>query len=1154
MSIFKITSKIWLIMLALLGASAGLYSCLNTKKQASQVVTTPRILVFSKTMGWKHTSIPSGIAAIQKLGRENNFVVDTTKNSRYFTDDSLRNYQAVIFLSTTLNVLNAQQQVAFERYIQAGGGFVGVHAAADTEYEWPWYNKLVGAYFASHPNNPNVRKATVEVTDQTHISTTGLPARWERDDEWYNYRSIYPGIKILANLDENTYEGGTNGKNHPIAWYHEFDGGRAFYTGGGHTDESFSEPLFVNHMLGGIKYAIGEAKPLDYSKSYAVLVPEENRFVKTILANDLNEPMELAVAPDGRVFYGERTGKLSVYNPATRQATLVRQFPLVQKEGLGLLGLTLDPDFARNNYIYIYYTPEPEDPKYKKLLPPDYKADAKTIEVINANKVLKHYISRFTVKPDNTLDVASEKVLLQIPIELEASAHHGGSMTFDKDKNLIIATGDNTVPFQSNGHAPIDEIPGRIIYDAQRSAGNTNDLRGKILRIRPEANGTYTIPEGNLFSKGTAQTRPEIYTMGLRNPYRLATHPLSGNVYWGEIGPDAGKDSPEQGPKGYDEFNQAKKPGNYGWPYFIGDAKPYNDYDFASKKAGAPFNPAAPVNNSPNNTGLQNLPPAQKAMIWYPYDASKEFPELGQGGRSAMAGEFYAFNKISNSSIKFPEYYNSALFIFDWMRNWVMVARLDQNENYVRTESFLPVTGDFKRPIDLAFGQDGAMYMLEYGSIYGIDNEDARLVKIEYNAGNRAPLARARANDSVGLAPFKVTFSSRRTRDFDEEDKLTYQWLFDGKTVGSTEANPTFTYADNGIYQAILKVTDQAGAVDLDTIAIKVGNELPQVVINTNTGNKSFFWENTPMKYTVKVSDKEDVKIDPKNVKVYFDYNAQPNKNEPVIGHQILASVETNALGKTLIAGSDCKACHTLDKVSVGPAFVAVAQRYKGKTNAVDMLAKKIINGGGGNWGEHAMSAHPQLSNQEASEMVKYILSLSEAKKQRTNLPQQGTLNFKEHVGQKQNGQYTLLAAYTDKGGKIVGPLTNTDVVTLRNARVAAIEADRLNNINRWGNSLEGAGKGSFYMFRDLDLTGIKQITYLMSATDPEARVELHLDSPTGPIVSTATYGSNSENKKAEIKAAVKPTTGKHNLYFVATKPKAPFDNILNLEWIQFEK
>lgn len=222
-----------------------------------QAGNAQRILVFSKTKGYYHESIPAGIAALQKLGAENGIQVDTTKDASLFTIDNLKKYQAIVFLSTTQDVLNEEEQVAMEKYIQGGGGFVGVHAAADTEYEWPWYNKLVGAYFKSHPNDPNVRSAVINVIDQGHPATKDLPQRWERSDEWYNYKDINPDLKVLAKLDETSYEGGENGDNHPIIWYHEYDGGRAFYTGGGHTNESFTEPLFLQHLLGGIQYAMG---------------------------------------------------------------------------------------------------------------------------------------------------------------------------------------------------------------------------------------------------------------------------------------------------------------------------------------------------------------------------------------------------------------------------------------------------------------------------------------------------------------------------------------------------------------------------------------------------------------------------------------------------------------------------------------------------------------------------------------------------------------------------------------------------------------------------------------------------------------------------------------------------------------------------------
>lgn len=217
--------------------------------------TESRVLVFYKTAGFYHESIPAGIQAIQDLGAKNKFKVDTTANSAVFTSENLKRYEAVIFLNTTGDVLSETEQKEFERFIQSGKGFVGIHSATDTEYSWPWYNKLVGAYFANHPK---VQPANLLVVDKNHTSTSFLPDTWQRTDEWYNFKDIYEDIKVLAYLDETTYTGGKNGSNHPIAWYHEFDGGRAFYTAGGHTDESYKEPLFLKHILGGIKYAIGE--------------------------------------------------------------------------------------------------------------------------------------------------------------------------------------------------------------------------------------------------------------------------------------------------------------------------------------------------------------------------------------------------------------------------------------------------------------------------------------------------------------------------------------------------------------------------------------------------------------------------------------------------------------------------------------------------------------------------------------------------------------------------------------------------------------------------------------------------------------------------------------------------------------------------------
>jgi type 1 glutamine amidotransferase len=212
-----------------------------------------KVLVFSKTAGFRHSSIPNGIAAVQALGSANNFTVTATEDANAFTAANLAQYQTVVFMSTTGDVLNDAQQTAFEAYIRGGGGYVGVHAAADTEYSWPFYGSLVGAYFESHPA---IQPATLTVQDHSHPATAHLGARWSRTDEWYNFRSNpRPGVRVLITANESSYAGGTMGADHPLVWCQSFRGGRSFYTAMGHTTESYDEPAFRAHLLGGLGYA-----------------------------------------------------------------------------------------------------------------------------------------------------------------------------------------------------------------------------------------------------------------------------------------------------------------------------------------------------------------------------------------------------------------------------------------------------------------------------------------------------------------------------------------------------------------------------------------------------------------------------------------------------------------------------------------------------------------------------------------------------------------------------------------------------------------------------------------------------------------------------------------------------------------------------------
>ncbi|MEZ4809984.1 MAG: ThuA domain-containing protein [Allomuricauda sp.] len=211
------------------------------------------VLVFTKTSGYRHTSIEKGVQTLRELGRKHGFVALQTETGEDFNNQNLKNYRLVVFLNTTLDVLDENQQKAFENYIKNGGSYLGIHAASDTEYDWPWYGKLVGGYFVSHPEQ---QKAKIYVIDKNHPSTAHLEDVWVHFDEWYNFKDLNPDVHVLMKLDESSYQGGINGNNHPIAWYHEFDGGRVFYTGLGHTEAAYDDPDFRQHILGGIEWCL----------------------------------------------------------------------------------------------------------------------------------------------------------------------------------------------------------------------------------------------------------------------------------------------------------------------------------------------------------------------------------------------------------------------------------------------------------------------------------------------------------------------------------------------------------------------------------------------------------------------------------------------------------------------------------------------------------------------------------------------------------------------------------------------------------------------------------------------------------------------------------------------------------------------------------
>jgi cytochrome c len=818
------------------------------------------ILVFSKTAGFRHDSIPAGIAAIQQLGEQNDFHVEATEDAGAFTADNLSRFAAVVFLSTTGDVLNADQQTAFENYIDAGGGYAGIHAAADTEYDWPFYGQLVGAYFKSHPA---IQQASVDVVDHSHPSTAPLPDRWTRTDEWYNYRSNpRANVRVLATLDETSYAPGPDAMgDHPITWCHPQSQGRSWYTGLGHTIESYSEPNFLASLAGGIKYAAGLVQADCSPATDPNEPPVDADFDQITLAKGeavTGEPMALAVLPDRNVLHSSRDGRVFLTTPEATTSQIA-QIPVYNHDEDGLQGMAIDPNFATNRWVYFYYAPLLDTP------PGDAPENGTAADFAPFHGY--NQLSRVKLAEDNTLDLSTEQKIMQINTDRGICCHVGGEIDFDAAGNLLMSTGDDSNPFASDGYSPIDERPTRNpAFDARRTSANTNDLRGKLLRITVADDGSYTIPSGNLFAPGTDKTRPEIYAMGFRNPFRFAVDKATGWVYLGDYGPDAGAANPARGPGGTVEFNLIKGPGNYGWPLCVGDNLPYIDYDFETGVSGQPFDCAAPKNDSPYNTGLVDLPPVQPA--WIPYDGAS-VPEFGDGSESPMGGPSYHFDPNLASPTKFPEYYDGKNFAYEWGRGWIKTIDVGPNGERGAINSFFD-SMQLSWPMNIEFGPDGSLYVLDYGDTWFGGSAASALYRIDYTKGNRTPQVVLKADKTSGSTPLTVAFDPAGTHD-EDGGELTWAWDFDGDgtTDATDEAAVSHTYDTPGQYHAKLSVTDQSGLVGAASVVVTVGNTAPTVKLEIPE-NGGFFSFGDKVPFKVTVTDPEDASIDCSKVTVEY--------------------------------------------------------------------------------------------------------------------------------------------------------------------------------------------------------------------------------------------------------------------------------------------
>ncbi|GAB3985736.1 PQQ-dependent sugar dehydrogenase [Plantactinospora veratri] len=636
------------------------------------------------------------------------------------------------------------------------------------------------------------------------------------------------------------------------------------------------------------RWASGAALLLAATTLPAVIAPATPAVAHPINASDfqqvtlargvaeVGEPMTIAVLPDRSVLHTARNGTLRRTDAAGNTAVL-GTLPVYTHDEEGLQGVGADPGFATNRQIYLYYAPPLSTPAGDA---PATGTAAQFAPFAGVNR-----LSRFTLNADFTLNMASQVTVLDVPADRGMCCHVGGDIDFDAAGNLYLSTGDDSNPFESGGYAPIDERTNRYpAYDAQRSAGNTNDLRGKILRIKVNANGTYSIPSGNLFAPGTANTRPEIYAMGFRNPFRMSVDKATGHVYVGDYGPDAGSTNPNRGPSGQVEFNRITSPGNYGWPYCTGtntSTETYNEWTFPDGPSGAKYNcTGGPTNNSFRNTGQSTLPAARPAWIRYAGDAGTP-AAFGGGSESPMAGPVYRYNASNPSATKFPQSFDGQFFATEFGRGWIKPIHLNTDGSPGTIDTF-PWVG--KQVMDSAFGPDGSYYVLDYGTGYFNGDANSALYRFDYvGGGNRAPIAVASANPTSGVAPLTVNFSSAGSSD-PEGGALSYSWAFgDGST--STAANPTKTYSANGTYTATLTVRDPAGATGTASVTIGVGNTAPTVTITAPAvGQLVAFGDAVP--FSITVTDPEDGTIDCSRVKMNY-----------VLGHDSHGHLITTATG-----------------------------------------------------------------------------------------------------------------------------------------------------------------------------------------------------------------------------------------------------------------
>lgn len=876
---------------------------------------------------------------------------------------------------------------------------------------------------------------------------------------------------------------------------------------------NLKHPVFLRQivvvLLGSVLLAapLGAAEPVD-----------PTRYEKEVLVTAARDAIQLEVLPGGDVLFVEYWGGVKRWDAKSGAVSKLGQVPAYAKGEVGLLGLAVARDFERSGHLYVQFCP--------------------------AAKQGTMRVSRFTVK-DGKMPAESELELLSWPYDTEHVFHMGGAMWMDAKGDLYIGTGDNC---HYDPGLPQDTRPDRKNWDAFRTAANSRDLRGKVLRIHPRSEGGYSIPAGNLFAEGK-DGRPEVFAMGVRNPFRLSVDDKTGTLYFGDVGPNL---PPALGvtPDGYDEINATQTAGNFGWPLFVGPNEALPLYDFAANKPGKRYAPQSPENLSPRNTGIQKLPPARPALIWYSSLPSKDFPTLGSGGRTIMAGPVYRYDAANPSPLKLPASLDGRLFIYEWMRNWIQTVKLGTAGPEI--EPFVP-TWTLRRPIDLKIGPDGALYMIEYGDQWW-QNNDSRIVRIVYRRGNRAPVARLVASETAGRQPLALTFDASTSTDADG-DPLKFVWSIAGQVQPGGGAKFAHTFGQPGNYEVSVTALDRGGAKNTAKEMIYVGNGRPVVRFESPAHGSFFEWE-AAIPYKVSVTETDGDRVQPNLTTVLGEFRGRRFATD---GDQAVLDP-----GLALMRASTCFACHLADTPSAGPAYKTVALKYKGDPAAAERLAQKILNGGSGVWGMMPMPPHPQHSLDQVRRMVAWVLAL---KDDPSSPPQSGTSgNYaappKPADGTRvDEGVLILTAAYTDDGKQGTMPrLRGEGSVVLHSRRKKAALHDENHGMayveHAYGEkAIVGHFKdGTHILWRDLNLTGISRLTVRAGCFDPKGgTLELRRGSPSGPLlarVAVPPTGARDGDEFLALPATLTKTDGLADVCVVARC--ADKSTMLGLNWIEF--